>query len=288
MAHETINRLGYSIAIVTVLTLATPNVTSAAEVDTFKDRDGQTIHREVVPHTDKADKDVEFFWASPGGQGPWPMIVLIHAHQQKNRDGGKVYVRYGSLGRWAKKGYVTVSVSQPGYGKSDGPPDFCGPFTQNAVRTVIDLMQQKAFVDPERIALYGVSRGAIVAGMIAARYPNLTRALILHSGAYDLAQAYPTGRKGLDKNIKKEAGTSEEAFKARSLLFHVDDIKAAVLILHGGKDDIFPVGQAERLAEKLTAKGLPVQLEIFRNYGHKLPPKKWAPHFSKFITQYLQ
>lgn len=45
------------------------------------------------------------------------------------RDGGESYVKVGRLGMMAARGYVAAAVSQPGYGNSDGPPDFCGPFT---------------------------------------------------------------------------------------------------------------------------------------------------------------
>ncbi len=162
MERETLTRLGWSVAIAIGLSLALANPISAAEIDTFQDSSGQTIHQEIIPHTNDADKGVEFYWANPEGQGPWPMIVLVHGHQQKNPDGGKAYVRFGTLGRLAGSGYVAVSVSQPGYGNSDGPPDFCGPFTQDAIRTVIDLCRKMSPLCRTRLA----SSGSVVAPLL--------------------------------------------------------------------------------------------------------------------------
>ena len=51
----------------------------------------------------------------------------------------------------AHDGIVAVAVSQPGYGKSDGPPDYCGPVTQEATRAVLAEMRRLPFIDPKRI-----------------------------------------------------------------------------------------------------------------------------------------
>ena len=81
----------------------------------------------------------------------------------------------------ATRGYVAAAVSQPGYGKSDGPPDYCGPFTQDAVQAAVEFLRRQTFIDPTRIALYGYSRGAIVASMVATK----VAAVVLGAGAYD-------------------------------------------------------------------------------------------------------
>jgi len=117
----------------------------------------------------------------------------------------------------ASRGYVAAAVSQPGYGHSDGPPDFCGPFTQEAVLGVIDFLRTMPVVQPQKIALYGYSRGAIVASMVATQDPQLA-AVVLGAGAYDFFRWYPTPLPGINANIEREAGTSAEAFRARSAI----------------------------------------------------------------------
>jgi dipeptidyl aminopeptidase/acylaminoacyl peptidase len=84
----------------------------------------------------------------------------------------------------ASRGYVAAALSQPGYGHSDGPSDFCGPFTQDAVVVAIDFLRNQSFVDPNKVVLYGYSRGAIVASMVATKDPKLA-AVVLGAGAYN-------------------------------------------------------------------------------------------------------
>ena len=46
--------------------------------------------------------------------------------QKGDKPGGLVFVKSGILGSDAKRGYFSVAISLPGYGQSDGAPDFCG------------------------------------------------------------------------------------------------------------------------------------------------------------------
>jgi dipeptidyl aminopeptidase/acylaminoacyl peptidase len=229
---------------------------------TLTDRDGWVIQRALLPHPQHPSKQIELFWTTPVGAGPWPAVLFIHGHQERFRDGGEAYVKSGRLGRMASRGYVAAAVSQPGYGHSDGPPDFCGPFTQAAVRGALAFLRTQPFVQPQKVALYGYSRGAIVAGMVATQDPQLA-AVVLGTGAYDLFRWFPTPLRGIDANIEEESGTSAEAFRARSAIVHVDTITAPILILHGAQDERVPVRQAEAFAETLRAKQMAVTVNIF-------------------------
>jgi dipeptidyl aminopeptidase/acylaminoacyl peptidase len=228
------------------------------------------VHRELLPHSSNNSRKVELFWTRPAGDGRYPAILFIHGHQEQVRNGGEALVKTGRLQIMARRGYVAASLSQPGYGRSDGPPDYCGPFTQEAALRALGFLRSQPGVDARRIVLYGYSRGAIVAAMVAAKAPDLA-AVILGAGAYDFASLYPTGNRILDANIRDEAGTSPAAFRARSALHHADTIRIPVLLLHGARDERFPVRQAEAFAEKLKAHGVPVRLKIFPDAMHRIP-----------------
>ncbi len=228
------------------------------------------MHIEMLPHPKDGAKKVELFWARPKGDGSYPALLYIHGHQEEVRNGGAALVATGRLGIMASRGYVAASVSQPGYGKSDGPPDYCGPFTQQAVAAALNFLRNQSFVRPAKVALYGYSRGSITGAMVAAQDPSLAAA-VLAAGAYDFFQWFPTPLRGIDNNIRDEAGTSAEAFRARSAVYHTDKIKLPVLLLHGAKDERIPVRQAEIFAEKLKANGTSVRIKIFPNAKHAIP-----------------
>jgi len=193
----------------------------------------------------------------------------------------------GALSRNAKRlGWVAAAISQPGYGKSSGPPDFCGPFTQEAVLEAIEFLRKKPFVNPDKIILYGVSRGAIVASMIATKDSRLA-AVILLSGIYDLANEYPTGFDGLDRAIEKESGISHDSLKARSAIYYTQKIRAPILLLHGEYDDRCYPNQAKAFAKKLAARNVPVRIKIFPNVGHIIPFKQSSMEVTPFLNKYV-
>ena len=96
--------------------------------------------------------------------------------------------------------------------------------------------------------------------MVATQDQRLA-AVVLGAGAYDFFKWYPTSLFGINKNIEMEAGTSTEAFKARSSIYHIDKIRSPILLLHGARDGRIPVDQAEAFAERLKSEGCSVQDE---------------------------
>jgi dipeptidyl aminopeptidase/acylaminoacyl peptidase len=243
---------------------------TAAGSGTVVDRDGAVIQRELLPDRQNLSKRVEVFWTKPAGPGPWPVVLFIHGHQEQIRNGGEMYVTSGRLGTMARRGYVAAALSQPGYGNSDGQADFCGRRTQEAALGAMAFLRDKPFVNPDKVVLYGYSRGAIVAAMVASRDPRLA-GVILGAGAYDFFTWYPTPLRGIDAYIVQEAGTSPEAFRARSAIYHVATIKAPILLLHGAQDERIPVRQAEAFHEKLRAAGRSVTLKISPAARHGIP-----------------
>jgi dipeptidyl aminopeptidase/acylaminoacyl peptidase len=260
---------------------------AVAEEGPLMDRAGWVIRRALLPHSQDSNKKVELFWTQPVGEGPYPTVLFIHGHQEQPRNGGEAFVTAGRLGIMASQGYGAASLSQPGYGHSDGPPDYCGPFTQEAVVVALAFLRKQPFVNPTKVALYGASRGAIVASMVATRDPQLA-AVVLAAGAYDMASLYPTGIRGIDANIRREAGTSAEAFRARSAMYHADKIKVPVSLLHGARDERIPVRQAEAFAEQLQAHGVAVTLKIFPNATHRIPLDEQYQDIYPFLDRSLR
>ncbi len=260
---------------------------AAVETGPLTDRTGWVAHRELLPHTHNGNKKIELFWTKPAGDGPYPAVLFIHGHQEQVRRGGEDYFKFGHLGNLARRGFVAASLSQPGYGHSDGPPDFCGPFTQDAALVALDFLRKQAFVNRTKVALYGYSRGAIVASMVATRDQELA-AVVLGGGAYDFFSWYPTPLTGIDMNIRMEAGPSPEAFRSRSAIYHVDRIRAAVLLLHGAQDERIPVRQAEAFFEKLKANRVAVTMRIFPTARHSIPIDEQYREIYPFLEESLR
>lgn len=210
---------------------------------------------------------VELFVEYPDEPGPKPAVLMVHGHQIGDRLGGAALVQSGQLRRQAGLGYIAAAVSQPGYGASEGPPDFCGPRTQAAIRMALDHLRSLESVDDGRIALYGVSRGANASAMVAVEEPDLA-AIVLVGGMYDLKATFPTGLPELDENILKESGLSEEAATVRSALRHAHRIRMPVLFVHGALDDRSTVEQVSEFAAILRNNGVFVREAIYADKDH--------------------
>lgn len=245
-----------------------------------------------ISHPDDVDKRVEYFIREPAGKPPWPTIVFLHGHQNGFfRPGGKDFVEWGVLKKYADRGYLAVAVSQPGYGDSTGSADFCGPFTQHAVAGVIARLRAVGLSSPDAVVIEGISRGALTAALVAAHDPSVT-GLVLISGVYDLAEyaadPQPNSRKaGVIRALVAETGGAEEALRERSVLPVANRIKASALILSGAKDEATDPRQSQRLADVLNSVGAEARAIIYPEFGHSIPVEVRNQEVDPFIDGLL-
>jgi dipeptidyl aminopeptidase/acylaminoacyl peptidase len=232
-------------------------------------------------------KKIEFFWSKPAGSGPFPFLLLIHPDQESPKAGGKSFVDSGQLDYWTKKGFVAAAISQPGYGESDGPADFCGPRSQQSAVDVIHFFKSKAGLISGRTFLYGGSRGAAVASMVGAREPSLS-GVILKSGVYDFLQ-WSKLRPWYDPiklTMLWEIGwPSDDKLTARSAIYLAGQIKSPVLIIHGTQDSRAPLALAEQFYGAINKVGGHAELVKIES-EHVIPMAKIDQLMTSFMSKY--
>ena len=206
---------------------------------------------------------VEAISFRPTADGKYPGVLMIPGHQRTAFD--LIYLGVAL----AQEGFAAAGVTQPGYGKSQGPADFVGPLTIKVLTEGYRKLQHEPYVDASRMGVYGYSRGGMAASLMAVQIGDL-KAAVFGAGVYDFKKAYDEMTiEGIRKNMERETGgMTEMAISERSSIFKMKNLKCPVLILHGEKDQNVPVSQALLLRDELTKLKKNFEIKLFPDLAH--------------------
>lgn len=209
-------------------------------------------------------KNVEAVLFRPLSNGPHPAVLVIPGYTRTARD----YIPFAVP--LASEGFVVLSITQPGWGKSEGKADFVGPNTMNVVEAAFERLRLESGVDPKRVGVFGYSRGAMAASLLTTQSPNVAAGAFF-AGIYDFRRAYDDVKSAMIRgNMKAEAGLSDENVRVRSSILFADKIQCPVLIVHGEEDLNAPVSQAKLMDARLTELKKPHELKLISKAEHAL------------------
>ena len=176
--------------------------------------------------------------------------------------------------------YAGLAVSLPGYGATEVPPETDPKITLNVVLDAASLVMKLPWIDSKRFYLYGFSRGAFFTSLLANRIDGI-EGIVLQSGAYDLNRLYqetPWFRSLLNPS-------GEENPKLISVLSEVSTWHAPTLVLHGEKDSLVSVQQANLLRDSLETAKIPYRFVLYPNSGHRLPLEDVRKRATAFLEE---
>jgi acetyl esterase/lipase len=248
---------------------------------------GEATVKRNIPYVSHPTTNQNFDLYLPRNQGapPFPLIIWIHGGAWrmgiKEWDNVKYLVRHG---------YAIASLD---YRFSSEAPFPAQIQDCNAALDFILAHAADYGVDARRFVVGGGSAGEHLALLLGlARHerdfganPAIKPLAILDFfGPVDLNKMREDlqaihSRKGIE--LLQDAGTkllgapldqSAGKAKAASPITYVSAAAPPVLILHGGKDDLVPVAQSERLQSALDRAGVKHQLILMDDAGHDGPP----------------
>jgi dipeptidyl aminopeptidase/acylaminoacyl peptidase len=189
-------------------------------------------------------------------------LLLIPGHQGPATG----FITLGII--FAGQGFASLSVGQPGSGKTEVELDFVGPKTIKAMIAGYEKFKREPYVDSNKMGIFGYSRGGMAAALMATKLRDL-KAVVLGAGVYDFKKAYDDVKiEGIRKNMMAETGMSEKAIRERSAILHLKHLNAPVLILHTETDENVPVNQAYMLRDRLTELKKPFEINVFPKGKH--------------------
>jgi dipeptidyl aminopeptidase/acylaminoacyl peptidase len=221
----------------------------------------------------------EAYLTRPTGPGPFPLMILFHGHTFGSIGGAESVVAEAEDFA-SDLCYAGLAVSLPGYGATKVPAGTDPNITLSVVLDAVSLVKNLPWIDSKRFYLYGYSRGAFFASLLANRLEGI-EGIVLQSGAYDLKRFYqeaPWFRSMLNPN-------GEENPKLISILPQVSTWRAPTLLLHGGKDSLVSVQQAHLLRDSLEAAHKRYRFVLYPDSGHRLPSKDIRRKATAFLEE---
>lgn len=239
------------------------------------------------------DTTLHGFLTRPEGDGPYPLVVVPHGGPHG------VYDSWGydaEVQLLANRGYAVLQVNfrgSDGYGDAFEEAGFgeWGASMQDDVTDATLWAIKQGITEHDRICLFGGSYGGYAALMGAVREPDLYRCSIGVAGVYDLPMMFekgdiPDSRSGLGY-LRKVLGEDEQQLQARSPASRAGEIKANIMLIHGGEDVRVPIEQAERMRKALRAVDKDPQWLVFSKEGHGIFAEENRVKYYRQVLKFL-
>ncbi|HEY6102245.1 MAG TPA: alpha/beta fold hydrolase [bacterium] len=227
------------------------------------------------PYDDAAVGDVHVLVAEPRGLRPHPTIILIHGGPEAHdRD-----VFAPTVQAWVDHGFAVLLVNyrgSDGYGRRwrDAIQGNPGLTELADIVSVHRWAVAGGLTDPSRVILAGASWGGYLTLLGLGRHPELWSLGIAAVPVADALAAYEDEMeplKAYDRALF--GGTPEaipEAYRVRSPITYVDQVRVPLLILAGENDPRCPIRQIENYVARLRTSGK--VHEVYRyDAGHGAP-----------------
>jgi len=232
-------------------------------------------------------------------EGPSPIVLLVHGGPWA-RD----YFGFNPSAQWfANRGYATLQVNfrgSTGYGKSflhKGDKQWGVGDMQHDLTSAVNWAIEQGIADPDNVCIYGGSYGgyACLAGLTFT--PELYKCgvdIVGPSNIKTLLDSIPDYWKPIRNDMLLKIGDvdgDEEFNRKISPLFHVDSIKAPLLIGQGANDPRVKQAEADQIAFTMKEKGIPCEYVLYPDEGHGFARPENRIDFNgrveKFLAEHL-
>jgi acetyl esterase/lipase len=232
-----------------------------------------------IPYTKASGTELKLDIMVPrNGKGPYPVVMVIHGGAWRAGNKKDCQIIMPDL---VRHGYAAISPQYRFCPKETFPAQVQD--VKAAVRWV-KAHAKEYDIDPERMGAMGFSAGGHLALMLGLTAPadgldgevpaggpdSRVKAVVNYFGPTDLgASDIPDVSKPLVKDFLGALAKDRPDLAAKaSPLTYVTKDDAPVLTFQGTKDPLVPPTQATKLAEAMTAAGVPGRIELLVGASH--------------------
>jgi len=152
----------------------------------------------------------------------------------------------------------------------------------------IDQVLKTAPIDPKRLGICGWSYGGYMA-MWAVTQTNRFAAAVAGAGIVSWQSYY--GQNRIDQWMLPFFGASvyddPDVYARSSPITYIKKVKTPTLVLHGDRDSEVPTPQGYEFWHALKTLGVPTQLVIYENSGHRVDDPKHVLDMNRRIVEWF-
>ncbi|EME32120.1 acylamino-acid-releasing enzyme isoform 1 [Galdieria sulphuraria] len=233
------------------------------------------------------------------GTAPFPLVLFVHGGPWA-RD----YWGFNPMSQWfSNRGYACLQVNyrgSAGFGKSylnAGDKQWGIGNMQNDLTDAVKWAIENNITVWNQVAIYGGSYGgyATLAGLVFT--PELYCCgvdIVGPSNLKTLIDSVPDYWKPMKKELLLRIGpvdTDEEFNRKISPLFHVENIKAPLLIGQGANDPRVKQRESDQIVKAMLERNIPVEYVLYPDEGHGFarPPNRldFLGRAEIFLSKYI-
>ena len=233
-------------------------------------------HMEDVRITARDGLELVAYLTRADTEKPTPLVLMVHGGPWARDFWG-----FNSAAQWfANRGYACLQVNfrgSQGYGKSflhKGDKEWGVGAMQHDLSDSVAWAIEQGIAEKDKVCIYGGSYGgyACLAGLTFT--PELYACgvdIVGPSNIKTLLDSIPPywGPMRNDMLLKIGDVDADEAFNEKiSPLFHVDQIRAPLLIGQGANDPRVKQAEADQIAFGMARKQIPVEYVLYPDEGH--------------------
>jgi dipeptidyl aminopeptidase/acylaminoacyl peptidase len=233
---------------------------------------------ELHRYTSFDGESVPVFLWEPEGEGPFPVVVMVHGGPESQFRPGFLPSFTPFTQHLVSRGYAVAAPNvrgSTGYGKRYEHLDDVR-LRLDSVRDLAalhDWLATRPRVDQKRAALYGRSYGGymVLAGL--AFQPERWAAGIECVGISNFVTFLENTAPWRRAVREPEYGSLENDYDflvEASPITHVDAIRAPLFIQHGANDPRVPLSETKQIHRVLTEKGIRCDLLVHEDEGHAI------------------
>lgn len=238
---------------------------------------------EVISWKSKDGAVIEGVLSKPANYDPakkYPLLVVIHGGptgvDTPQPVPGSVY----PIVQWLDKGALVLRVNyrgSAGYGEAFRSLNVRNLGVGDAwdVMSGVDYLDSKKMIDRSKMGCMGWSQGGYISAFLTTN-STAFKAISVGAGISNWMTYYVnTDIHPFTRQYLKATPWSDEAiYKKTSPMTNINQAKTPTLIQHGEFDRRVPIANAYELLQGLRDRNVPVQLMVYKGFGHGINKPK--------------